>query len=129
MAEGGQPKVGLFDSLRALLDSGAGLAQRRLQLLAIEVREQKLRLLDHLLRVAVISILGLLALMSATAAVIVAFWDTHPVLVLAVVTVAYGGLAGAMAWGLRRRLREGAMPFAGTLEEFRKDRECFGKRN
>ncbi len=63
------------------------------------------------------------------ATLVVALWSTSPVLVLALVTLAYGLGAAGLALGLRRRLRDGPKPFAGTIEEFRKDRECFGKRN
>ncbi|MCZ7634702.1 MAG: phage holin family protein [Verrucomicrobia bacterium] len=120
---------GLVGSLRRLLETAVSLAQRRLELIALEAQEEKVRLLDLLFRVAVVVVLGWMALLTATATLVVAFWDTHPVIVLVVVTVLYGGMAAAMALGLRRRLRDGPRPFAGTIEEFRKDRECFGKRN
>lgn len=120
---------GLVGSLRRLLETAVSLAQRRLELIALEAQEEKVRLLDLLFRAAVVIVLGWMALLTATATLVVAFWDTHPVIVLVVVTVLYGGMAAVMALGLRRRLRDGPRPFAGTIEEFRKDRECFGKRN
>lgn len=118
---------GLLDSLRRLLDSVLGLVQRRLEVIALDLQAEKTRVLDLLVRAAAMLVLGLLALVAATATIVVALWDTSPVLVLAVVTVLYGAGATILGWGIKRRLREGPKPFADTIEEFRKDRECFGK--
>lgn len=129
MGFGDPASGGLVASLRRMFESAVSLAQRRLELVALEAQEEKVRLLDLLIRAAVVVVLGWMALLTATATLVVAFWDTHPVLVLGSVTLLYGGMAAVLALGLRRRLREGPRPFAGTIEEFRKDRECFGKRN
>lgn len=130
MAESGdRPPGGLFDSLRGLLDAALGLVQRRVELLALELQEEKTRALDLVVRAAALVVLGLLTLVAATATLVVALWSTSPVLVLSLVTLAYGLGAAGLALGLRRRLRDGPKPFAGTIEEFRKDRECFGKRS
>ena len=126
---GDQPAGGLFDSLRRLLDATLGLVQRRIEIFALELREEKARALDLLVRAAALIVLGLLALVAGTATVVVALWQTSPVLVLALVTLAYGLAATVLGLGLRRRLREGPKPFADTIEEFRRDRACFGKRN
>ncbi len=129
MASGDKPPDGLLDSLRRMVESVVGLAQRRLELFAVEAREEKLRVLDLLVRVAVVIVLGLLTLMAATATLVVALWNTSPVLVLVLITVGYGGAAVALTLGIRRRFRDGPRPFAGTIEEFRKDRECLHKPN
>jgi uncharacterized membrane protein YqjE len=120
---------GLLDSLRRLLDSVLGLVQRRLEVIALDLQAEKTRALDLLARAAAVIVLGLLALVAATATVVVALWDTSPVLVLAGVTVLYAAGATILAVGIKRRLRDGPKPFADTIEEFRKDRECFGKRS
>jgi uncharacterized membrane protein YqjE len=96
---------------------------------AVELQEEKVRALDLLLRAAVVIVLSLLALVAGTATLVVALWETSPVLVLGLVTLAYGLGAAILGLGIRKRLRQGPKPFAGTIEEFRKDRECFGKRN
>jgi uncharacterized membrane protein YqjE len=126
---GDRPSGGLFDSLRRFVDGTLGLVQRRIELFALELQEEKARALDLLVRAAALIVLALLTLVAGTATVVVALWHTSPVLVLAVVTAAYALGAAGLALGLRRRLRAGPKPFAGTLEEFRKDRECFGKRS
>ena len=129
MASGPTPSRGLLDDLRGLFGSLFDLAGRRLELLTIEAQEEKARLLDLVFRAAAVLVLSWMALVTATATLVVAFWDKHPVLVLAVVTLAYGGSAALLALSLRRRLRQASRPFAGTIEELRKDRECFGTKN
>jgi uncharacterized membrane protein YqjE len=118
-----------LDDLRGLFGSLFDLAGRRLELLTIEAQEEKARLLDLVFRAAAVLVLSWMALVTATATLVVAFWDQHPVIVLAVVTLAYGGTAAVLALSLRRRLRQASRPFAGTIEELRKDRECFGTKN
>lgn len=123
------PAAGFLQAIRALFQSLLDLAQRRLELLTVEAQEEKARLLDLVFRAAVVVILGWMALLTATATVVVAFWDKYPVAVLIAVTVLYGGTAAGLALGLRRRLREAARPFTATIEELRKDSECFGKKS
>jgi len=119
--------AGLFHSLRRILDSGLALVQNRLRLLAVELQEEKVRFFDLVLRMVAILVLGLLALIAATAAVVVWLWDTCPVLVLGAVTMAYG-IAAVLVWrDLQKRLQTGPPPFADTIAEFKKDRECLGK--
>jgi uncharacterized membrane protein YqjE len=120
---------GLFAALRRLLDSGLALAQNRLQLLGVELQEEKVRLFGLLLSAAAVVVLGFMALIAATALVVVWLWNTSPVAVLAIITVVYGGAATGIAYNLKQRLQRGPPPFAGTLAEFKKDRECLGKRD
>lgn len=126
---GPTPGGGLLDPLRRLADSILALLQHRLELFALELQAEKIRALDVLVRAAALVVLGLLTLVAGTATVVVALWNTSPVLVLAAVTLLYGVGAVALTLGLRRRLHTGPKPFAGTLEELRKDRACFGKKN
>lgn len=129
MAAGPTPSRGLLDGLRGLLGALFELAGRRLELISIEAQEEKARLLDLLLRVAMVVVLGWMTLVTATATLVVALWDTHPLIVLGSVTLLYGGASALLALSLRRRLRQAAHPFATTIEELRKDRECFGTKN
>ena len=120
---------GLFASLRRLLDSALGLVQNRFEVFTVELQEEKIRLFDLLLRAAVVMVLGFMTLIAATALVVVWLWDTSPVAVLAIVTLLYGLTAAGIGYSLKQRLQHGPPPFASTLAEFKKDRECFGKRD
>jgi uncharacterized membrane protein YqjE len=118
---------GLFRSLRRMFDSAMALVQNRFELFTIELQEEKIRAFDLLLRAAAVMVLGFMTLIAATALVVVWLWDTSPVAVLAIVTLAYGLAAGIIGYSLKHRLQRGPTPFAGTLAQFKKDRECLGK--
>jgi uncharacterized membrane protein YqjE len=120
---------GLFASLRRLIDSALALVQNRFEVFTVELQEEKIRLVDLLLRAVVVVVLGFMTLIAATALVVVWFWDSSPVAALAIVTLLYGLTAAGMGYSLKQRLQNNPPPFAGTLAEFKKDRECLGKRN
>jgi uncharacterized membrane protein YqjE len=118
---------GLLASGRRLLRTALALVENRFQLFTVELQEEKIRLIDVLLRVAAVLVLGFMTLISATALVVVLFWETAPVTVLVVVTLAYAAAAVGIGLSIKSRLRREPLPFAGTLAEFKKDRECLGK--
>ncbi|MCG3147512.1 MAG: hypothetical protein PCFJNLEI_00952 [Verrucomicrobiae bacterium] len=118
---------GIVDSVRRLLRTTLGLVQNRFQLFTVELQEEKIRLVDVLLRVAAVVVLGFLSLISATALVVVLFWETAPVTVLVIVTLGYALAAAGIGFSIKTRLHRAPPPFAGTLAEFKKDRECLGK--
>ncbi len=127
-ASGSAPGGGLFDVIRRLADAMVAAAEHRLELFTVELQVEKVRALDVLVRAAALVVLGVLTLVAGTATVVVALWHTSPVLVLAGVTVLYGLGTAALLASIRRRLHAGPKPFAGTLEELRKDRACFGNK-
>jgi uncharacterized membrane protein YqjE len=129
MAEQPESEGGLFDTCRRLLDSALALAHNRLEVFSVELQEEKVRLLGLLFRAAMVAVLGFMTLIAGTALVVVWFWDTSPVAVLAILTLAYGLTAAGIGYGLKQRLHRGPPPFADTLAEFKKDREWLGKRN
>lgn len=115
---------GPLHSARQIIDSVLGIFQARLELASVELEQEKLRLLELLLRTAVLVVLGILTLVTATATIVVLFWETSPVGVLCVVTAIYAAASLGAALGLRRQLKQAPPPFAETLAEFKRDREC-----
>jgi uncharacterized membrane protein YqjE len=69
--------------------------------------------------------LGLLAGVAFTLAVMVLLWDKSPLAGMIVLTVIYGGAAALLYVRFARLQRESKM-FDATLEQLRKDRECLG---
>lgn len=127
MADQPESGGGLFDTGRRLLDSALALVHNRFELFTAEWQEEKLRLFGLLLQAAAVVALGFMTLIAGTALVVVWLWDTSPVAVLAILTLAYGLTAAGIGYGLKQRLRRGPPPFADTLAEFKKDREWLGK--
>lgn len=115
----------LAASAGRMLALGLDILADRLELLGIEAREAKVRLVQALLLAILGAALLVVGLGLAVLAVLLAL---PPGLRLAF--AAGGGaaclLAGAAAlWVLRRRLARLPLAFAQTLEELRKDRACF----
>jgi uncharacterized membrane protein YqjE len=116
--------MSMVDEARRLAASLLALGRIRLELLSIEVQEEKRRLAS-LLFWAVLSALSLgFALLAAAAWITVALWDTHRLLALG---FAFAGLAGLGGWGLLRlRTLTAARStlFRASLGELRADEQA-----
>jgi uncharacterized membrane protein YqjE len=102
------------------------IGENRLELLMVEVQEERLRLLHAILLALGVAALGLLAGVTLSGAVVVLFWDFSPVAVL----LALAGLYGAGAVLLYRRLTallRDWQNLPATLDQLKKDRECLEK--
>lgn len=116
---------GFVRSLQDLGDAVLGTAQDRLRLFAVELQEEKLRLVQILLFTAAIVLAGIMALTFASLTLAFVFWESDRLLVLLGLTGFYVVALAALALLFRRFLRRQMPPFAATLEEFKHDRECF----
>jgi uncharacterized membrane protein YqjE len=110
-----------------MLSSVFALLQTRLELLGIELAEEKERLLVVLFLGLAAMMLGMMALVSLTVLIAIAFWDTYRWQALAGITIVYAVAALICALRARSGLREAPLVFEGLLEEFEKDREAFRK--
>ena len=115
---------GLLGSLRALGDGLLASVQGRLELFSIELQEEKLRLLKTVVWVGAAVFLGLLAVVFSSLTLVYLFWDSARLAVLGGLAVFYTGALAVVLLALRRFLRHQPSPFAATLHEFGKDREC-----
>ncbi|MET3818817.1 hypothetical protein F3J14_07030 [Burkholderia sp. Tr-862] len=111
--------------LRRLVGSAIGLLQTRLELVGIELAEEKERLMGVLFLGLAAMMLATMALISLTVLVAIAFWDTYRWQSLAGITALY--TIAALVCGLKARsgLREAPTVFESTLAELEKDREIF----
>lgn len=106
---------------------GEALAQTvrdRIELLGLELREDKVRLVQVLILACcgvVFALLGLILAVLAILALLPVEWREAGMVILA---VAFFGAAGWAFAGLRRRLSRRHM-FAQTLAELEKDKACF----
>jgi uncharacterized membrane protein YqjE len=119
---------GLFSSVTRVLHTLRDMAENRLELFRVELKEERIRLFDALLLLAIAIGCGLMALVMVTFTVVVIFWDTNRLLVLTMVTIAYVVAAAVAFMKLRARLQRW-QAFAATFDEFKKDSACFKKPN
>jgi uncharacterized membrane protein YqjE len=124
MDESAHKAGGWLNSLRHTGDSLLRLAQSRFELFAVELQEEKLRALNVVVWLVVALVLGAIGLLVGLGALALYLWDIASY--LGQIGLALAALAAAVGilWGIRRRIRSGPIPFAETIGEFRKDREC-----
>jgi uncharacterized membrane protein YqjE len=101
--------------------------ENRLQLLLLEVEEERERILRAIWFSLAGAVFGLLAGMAITILIVLAFWRHSPVVALVVLVVVYLGAMLVCFANLGKLLRSWET-LPATLEELRKDRECLEKR-
>lgn len=102
------------------------IGENRLELLMMEVQEERVRLLRAILLALGVAALGLLAGIALTGLVVVLFWRQSPITVLGALTALYGGAAIALYRRLAGLLRDWEN-LPATMEQLRKDREALEK--
>jgi len=108
-------------ALRRIAGGVLAIAQTRLELIGIEIAEEKERLLISLFIALAGMLLSLMALVTLTVLIAVTFWDSYRWQSLAVLTAVYTLAAigcGLNAWN---RLRNSPPMFPATLAELEKD--------
>lgn len=110
-------------SLKKLGGAFVGLLQGHLELIGIEVQEEKSRLLRLFLLTGVALILLLLVLIGLSAAIVIAFWDTHPIAAILVLCALYAIILAVCISRAVILAKETAAPFQATVEELARNRE------
>jgi uncharacterized membrane protein YqjE len=117
------PSPGRTGPLRDLLGAAIGLLGTHVELLGVELQEEKERLRE-LLVLAILAGAGLtLGLLLASAFLVVLFWDSYRLPVLGGLILAYLGLSAWAFAAMRRRLAAHPNTFAASVTELEKDRE------
>jgi uncharacterized membrane protein YqjE len=121
-------QAGLFGSFRRLLNTGFAIAQNRLELLLVELQEERWHLLETLLLIGTVLILAAMTLAVVTVTIVVLCLRNNRLdLVIALIVLYLIGTVFA-SWRLLRQLK-GWVPFSDTLAELKKDKACLEQRN
>lgn len=128
MSETSETKPGVWATLKRGLDALLATTQNRIELFAVELQEEKCRLVEAILCAAAVVAFGVMALSLVTFTIVVLCWENGLLAALAGLSVLY--LAGtALAWrALQARLKSRGA-FADTLDELKKDRSCLDTDN
>jgi len=102
------------------------IVENRLELLMVEVQEERERLLHAILLALGVVAFGLLAGITLTAAIVVLLWQYSPVVVLLTLTGLYGASAVCLYRRLTGILRDW-QNLPATLDQLKKDRACLEK--
>jgi uncharacterized membrane protein YqjE len=103
-----------------------GIFENRLQLLMVEAQEERDRITSAICMAVVMVIFCLLAGITLTLLVAVAFWDHYPVIALLILACIYGVIA-ALFYAKLIQLQREWQTLPATIEQLKKDRECLEK--
>lgn len=120
---------GWLESLRRIGGSLLALLRGRLELFSVELQEEKLRLLNLLVWIALAAALGFGAVLITIIALAFWLWTVAGYLGLIGLALACFIAALCIIVGIRKKIQTGPAPFAQTVAEFRKDAECWPKNN
>jgi len=115
---------GLLGSLRGFADGLIGSVHDRIELVAIELHEEKYRLVQILFWVAGIVLMGFLAILFASFALVIWLWETARLATVCGLAALYIAALVGVIFGFRRYLARQPKPFAATLGELKEDRAC-----
>ena len=113
-------KPGLLASAKRLLRTFAVTVRNRVELLAVELQEERLRLFDALLLAAAVMVFGLLTLVMLTFTVLLVADEEYRLAVAAAITLVYLLAAVTAFWRLRTLLKNWSA-FSATRAELQKD--------
>jgi len=118
-----QHTPGLIDSGRRLLDHALGAFHNRVELFAVQFKEEKTNAVDLLLCLFAALFFAMMTVVVLTATVVLLFPQDKRVYAAGAFCLLY--LIGTL-WSLLRlkaRLKQTGVPFAETINELKKDRE------
>ena len=102
------------------------IGENRLELLMVEVQEERERLLHAILLALGVAAFVFLSGIALTAAIVVVLWHLSPVAVLLVLTGLYAAMAVCL-YGRFAALQRDWKTLPATLDQLRKDRACLDK--
>jgi len=116
----------LTEASKQAVQQALGICANRVELLFVEVQEERERIMRAVSMAVGITVFTSLAGVAITVLVAVAFWWSHPIIALASLTALYVA-AGAFLLARLARMQREWQTFPDTLEQLRKDRECLKK--
>lgn len=129
-AAGGTPEQGgLFASSKGLLGTGVKLLHNRLELLGVELAEERVRLISLLAYGAAAFLCIAAGLVFLAILLTVMLWDSQRLLALGVFSALFLGAGGVCLALAMSRARAGSKLFSGSLAELRKDRDALSARD
>jgi len=115
---------GLLGSLRRLLDNSIGALHDRVELLLVEVQEEKLRLIHLVLWISGAVVCGIMAIGFLSFTLVYLCSPRFRPAMLIGLTVAYAVATLLIGLLVRRRLIGQPQAFSATVAELNRDRSC-----
>ena len=120
---------GLMASAKRLLSTLISVATTRLELLANEWQEERLRITQMLLFALFAVFCFCMGVLLLVLFIVVLFWDEHRLAVLAALSLLFFLSGGLLVMLLQSKLRQGSKLFSVSLAELTKDRKSLGEQH
>ena len=120
---------GFLSSLRSLGDGLLASVQDRIELVSIELREEKCRVIRTFVWVSAVVFLGAMAIVFASLTLVYLFWESARLAVLGGLTALFAGAFVVIVVAFRRHLARQPDPFSATQQELAEDRACIPNRS
>lgn len=119
----GEPATGILQSLRNLATTLVALLQGRLELLATDLEEERIRLLQVLFWAAGALFFFALGVLMITMLIVLLLWDSHRLAGIVVLAAVFLAIGVALAIGVRNRMHMRSRLFSSSLDELAKDKD------
>ena len=106
-----------------------GALQERVELIAVEVQEEKYRLVRLIIWLAAAVFAGVMMLSFATLTLVYLFWESSRLAALAGATGFYAIMLAGVIVALRRHFAHQPKPFEATLDTITEDRACIRRQS
>ncbi|MDD2701195.1 MAG: phage holin family protein [Sideroxydans sp.] len=117
---------GLFASLKRLLGTLLAIVSTRLELLANEWAEERMRLVRMLMLALLAVFFVCMAVVLFSIFIVAMFWHDHPLLATSLLAMSFFVMSVVCALSLRRLLHQRPVLFSASLAELRNDRQELG---
>lgn len=121
--------AGLLGSVRSLADNLLGSVHDRIELISVELQEEKQRVIQIFVWISAAIFTGMMAIAFASFTVVFLFWESARLAALGGLTLLYTAAAVATVLTLRRQIARQPKPFAASLQELKNDRACIPTEN
>jgi uncharacterized membrane protein YqjE len=120
---------GLVASIRTLAAGMVDGVRDRIELLAVEVQQEKFRLVQILIWIAAAVFAAAMCLAFASLTLVYLLWESARLAALGGLALFYGAALVGIIVGFRRYLAKQPKPFSGTVQELTEDSACIRKRS
>ena len=121
--EGAAAGGGLLRSARTLTRTLIALSKTRLEIFLNEIEEERLRIANQIMLIVMAGFCLVLGALLAVTFIVVLFWDTHRLITLGVLALAFLGTGAVLMLLFSARAKAKSKLFSSSLGELGKDVE------
>jgi len=119
----GDASAGIVQSLRNLAATLVALLRTRFELLATEIEEERVRLLQLLFWAAVALFFFALGIVLLVILFVAVFWDSYRITAIVTLAVVFFAVGAGAAIGVRNRIQARPRLFSASLDELARDKD------